>query len=160
MPNEYGYALRRVAEDIERYSLDQSKTKEWNMKVCLSAADYLDSLEQTQTFPANLDGMKPTQTFPPTPDSKTYRTTSGTDPQYAPSGTSPVNHPSHYTQSSIECIDAIAAATVNLTGIEAVCTGNAIKYLWRWKLKGGQEDLEKAKRYIEMMIEQSAEVNP
>lgn len=54
-----------------------------------------------------------------------------------------VNHPSHYTQGNIECIDAIEAATAELTGIEAVCTGNAIKYLWRWKQKNGVEDLKK-----------------
>ena len=46
-----------------------------------------------------------------------------------------VNHPKHYTQGGIECIDALAAATVELKGIEAVCTANAIKYLWRWKQK-------------------------
>ena len=119
MPNQTSYALRRAAEDIEQYSTDQSK--EWNVKVCLSAADYLDELERER----------------------------------AESGQSTVNHPNHYTQGGIECIDAIAAATANLTGIEAVCTGNAIKYLWRWKLKGGVEDLEKAKRYIDMMIERA-----
>lgn len=64
----------------------------------------------------------------------------------------PVNHPSHYNQGDIECIDAIAAATVNLTGIEAMCTGNAIKYLWRWKQKNGKQDLEKAIWYINRLI--------
>ena len=54
-----------------------------------------------------------------------------------------VNHPSHYTQGGIECIDAIKAATVGLTGIEAVCTGNAVKYMWRWKFKNGAEDIRK-----------------
>ena len=44
-----------------------------------------------------------------------------------------VNHPSHYTQGGIECIDALKAATVSKTGIEAVCTANAIKYLWRYE---------------------------
>lgn len=63
-----------------------------------------------------------------------------------------VNHPSHYTQSGIECIDALEAATINLKGIEAVCTANAIKYLWRWKEKGGIEDLEKSKWYIDRLI--------
>ena len=63
-----------------------------------------------------------------------------------------VNHPSHYTQGGVECIDALAAATVNLQGIEAVCTANAIKYLWRWKQKNGVEDLRKAKWYIEKLI--------
>ena len=63
-----------------------------------------------------------------------------------------VNHPSHYTQGGIECIDALEAATSGLTGIEAVCTANAIKYLWRWKQKNGIEDLEKARWYINRMI--------
>lgn len=63
-----------------------------------------------------------------------------------------VNHPSHYTQGGIECIDALEAATINLKGIEAVCTANAIKYLWRWKEKGGVEDLEKSKWYIDRLI--------
>ena len=60
----------------------------------------------------------------------------------------PVNHPSHYNQGGIECIDAIKAATANLTGEEAFCTGNALKYLWRWKEKNGIEDLDKAIWYI------------
>ena len=65
-----------------------------------------------------------------------------------------VNHPAHYTAGGIECIDALAAATVDLTGIEAVCTANAIKYLWRWKLKNGAEDLKKAQWYINHLIEE------
>ena len=56
-----------------------------------------------------------------------------------------VNHPAHYTQGGVECIDAIEAAVSGLSGIEAVCTGNAIKYLWRWKRNNGIEDLKKAK---------------
>ena len=67
-----------------------------------------------------------------------------------------VNHPSHYTQGGIECIEAIKAATVNLTGIEAVCTANAIKYLWRWKEKNGKEDLKKAIWYIKKLIGEQA----
>lgn len=63
-----------------------------------------------------------------------------------------VNHPSHYTAGGIECIDALEAATVGLQGIEAICTANAIKYLWRWKHKNGVEDLEKAIWYIRRMI--------
>ena len=31
--------------------------------------------------------------------------------------------------------------------------GNAIKYLVRWRDKGGIKDLEKAKHYIELLIE-------
>lgn len=46
-----------------------------------------------------------------------------------------VNRPPHYNKGLVECIDCIAAATENLTGIEAVCTANAIKYLYRGKKK-------------------------
>lgn len=59
-----------------------------------------------------------------------------------------VNHPAHYTAGGIECIDALKAATVGLEGIEAVCTANAIKYLWRWKRKNGVEDIDKAIWYL------------
>ena len=50
-----------------------------------------------------------------------------------------VNKPRHYNQGGIECIDALKAATVSKTGIEAVCTANAIKYLWRYEEKDGIE---------------------
>ena len=63
-----------------------------------------------------------------------------------------VNHPGHYNQGKVECIDAIEAATTGLEGIEAVCTGNAIKYLWRWKQKNGVEDLRKAEWYINRLL--------
>lgn len=63
-----------------------------------------------------------------------------------------VNHPPHYNQGRVECIDAIEAATCELKGIEAHCTGTAIKYLWRWKKKGGTEDLKKAKWYIDRIL--------
>jgi hypothetical protein len=65
-----------------------------------------------------------------------------------------VNHPAHYRQGNIECIDALAAATINLKGIKAVCTANAIKYLWRWQKKNGKQDLQKAKWYIDRLIEE------
>jgi hypothetical protein len=62
-----------------------------------------------------------------------------------------INHPSHYTQGAIECIDAIKEATKGLFGIEAVCTANIIKYVWRWKFKNGLEDLDKASWYLERL---------
>lgn len=64
-----------------------------------------------------------------------------------------VNHPQHYTSGKVECIDALEAATSELKGIEAVCTANAIKYLWRWKLKNGSEDLKKARWYLDKLIQ-------
>ena len=66
-----------------------------------------------------------------------------------------VNHPSHYTQGAIECIDAIKEATKGLFGIEAVCTANIIKYVWRWKFKNGVEDLRKAEWYLQRLIKEA-----
>ena len=68
-----------------------------------------------------------------------------------------VNHPSHYTQGGIECIDALKAATVSKTGIEAICTANAIKYLWRYEEKNGIEDVKKARWYIDRLIKELEE---
>ena len=48
-----------------------------------------------------------------------------------------VNHPAHYTQGGIECIDCIKSAIVGKVGIEAFCVGNAIKYLFRYEEKNG-----------------------
>jgi hypothetical protein len=63
-----------------------------------------------------------------------------------------VNRPAHYNAGKVECIDALEAATTGLEGIEAVCTANAIKYLWRWKHKNGTEDLQKARWYLDRLI--------
>lgn len=70
-----------------------------------------------------------------------------------------VNHPSHYTQGGIECIDAITAATVGKTGIEAVCVANVVKYLWRYEEKNGLEDVKKARWYLERLINELSESN-
>ena len=66
---------------------------------------------------------------------------------------SPVNHPAHYNQGGIECIDAIQSATSGLPACEAFFIGNALKYLWRYNYKGHPvEDLEKAVWYINRTI--------
>lgn len=64
-----------------------------------------------------------------------------------------VNQPTHYTQGKVECIDAIESATVGKSGIEAVCVGNVIKYLWRYEQKGGKESVEKAQYYLNKLLE-------
>lgn len=65
-----------------------------------------------------------------------------------------VNHPSHYCQGGIECIDVLKAATVGKTGIEAVCVANVIKYLFRYENKNGLEDVKKAQWYINRLIQE------
>ena len=65
-----------------------------------------------------------------------------------------VHHPSHYNYKSLECQDIISIMTEGLEGEEAYCLGCAIKYLYRYPKKGKPiEDLQKAKTYIDMIIE-------
>ena len=63
-----------------------------------------------------------------------------------------VNHPEHYTSGGIECIDAIRASLGD-KDFASYCKGNIIKYLWRYRLKNGTEDLHKARVYLGWMIE-------
>ena len=63
-----------------------------------------------------------------------------------------VNHPPHYKgNGDIECIDAIRAA---LTDEEwrGYCKGNVLKYCWRAEYKGGSEDYQKAKWYLDKLV--------
>lgn len=65
-----------------------------------------------------------------------------------------VNHPKHYTGRDIgyECID--------ITQHQNFCTGNAIKYLWRYQDKGRPiEDLEKARWYARRAMKRQEAVS-
>ena len=65
-----------------------------------------------------------------------------------------VSHPDHYqAETGMEVIDVIESFTFDLKGIEAVDTGNALKYLCRWKKKNGLQDLKKARWYLEHLID-------
>jgi hypothetical protein len=59
----------------------------------------------------------------------------------------PVNNPEHYIQGGIECIDAIEAA-LTPEEFRGFCKGNALKYIWRERHKGGEESLKKANWYL------------
>ncbi len=61
-----------------------------------------------------------------------------------------VNHPKHYNESGIECIDALEAMLGD--GFESYLQGNIVKYLWRYKYKNGSEDLKKAQWYLNKLI--------
>tara|TARA_R110001583_G_scaffold84961_6_gene222975 strand:+ start:1310 stop:1609 length:300 start_codon:yes stop_codon:yes gene_type:complete len=64
-----------------------------------------------------------------------------------------VNSPPHYNQTGIECIHAISAATGD--GFKHYLQGNILKYLWRFDYKEKPvEDLEKAKWYLDKLIEE------
>lgn len=53
-----------------------------------------------------------------------------------------VQHPAHYTQSGVECIEAIEAA-LGEEQFKGYLRGNIMKYLWRYPYKNGSEDLLK-----------------
>ena len=63
-----------------------------------------------------------------------------------------VNHPPHYNQQSIECIDAIEAQ-MTPEEFRGYLKGNVVKYLWRERKKGGKESLKKAKWYLNKLID-------
>jgi hypothetical protein len=48
--------------------------------------------------------------------------------------------------------------TQNLKPFDDYCIGNAVKYLYRFENKNGQEDLMKARKYIEFMLEENNEL--
>ena len=62
----------------------------------------------------------------------------------------PIN-PSHYTDGSIECIEAIESS-MGAYAFEGFLKGNCQKYLWRYEHKNGLEDLRKCKWYLERLI--------
>lgn len=64
-----------------------------------------------------------------------------------------VSHPKHYIRGGMETIDVITAFTEGLEGIEAYDTGAILKYICRWKQKGGVQDLEKAMWYTQHLID-------
>ena len=58
-----------------------------------------------------------------------------------------VNHPPHYNQDNIECIDAIEAATGKY--FRYYLQGNVMKYLWRFDYKGEPiKDLKNAQNIV------------
>lgn len=61
--------------------------------------------------------------------------------------TDPVTKPAHYQRAGIETIDYIRA-TLDGPGFEAYCIGNVLKYVSRYREKGGIEDLRKAQVYL------------
>ena len=65
-----------------------------------------------------------------------------------------VNHPKHYCKGGVESIAFVKAAVSNLSGFEAVCVANIIKYMWRYKEKNGLEDVMKAAKYLEWLQEE------
>lgn len=62
-----------------------------------------------------------------------------------------VNYPSHYC-GNIECI-AYIEETLGSKGFQGFLQGNIVKYLHRWRRKGGLEDLRKAQFYLNRLVD-------
>lgn len=58
-----------------------------------------------------------------------------------------INHPPHYTFGTIEVIEVIDG--LNLDYYQ----GNIVKYVARYKHKGGVDDLKKARWYLNRLIQ-------
>ena len=57
-------------------------------------------------------------------------------------------NPDHYkNETSLECIEAMQIA-FGRERVLTFCMLNAFKYIWRWKNKNGEEDLNKASWYV------------
>ncbi len=67
----------------------------------------------------------------------------------------PVNHPDHYNQGGIECIDALKVC-LSPEEFRGMLRGNALKYLWRCANKGVmKQDLEKARWYLDKLLSET-----
>ena len=57
----------------------------------------------------------------------------------------------HYRAKGIQAIEYIHANNLSF------CEGNVVKYVTRWKDKGGEADLRKAIHYLELLIQLETE---
>ena len=60
---------------------------------------------------------------------------------------------SHYKDMKIQPVEYIVANDLGY------CEGNVVKYVSRWKSKGGVDDLRKARHYIDLLIEGEVDTN-
>lgn len=61
----------------------------------------------------------------------------------------PVSKPEHYTDGDIECVDA-SRACMTEDEFRGGCKMQALQYIWRERLKGGDQDLQKAVWWLRM----------
>lgn len=54
---------------------------------------------------------------------------------------------SHYAEMAIQPVDFIMQNELGF------CEGNVVKYVCRWEKKGGISDLQKARHYLDLLIE-------
>ena len=62
-----------------------------------------------------------------------------------------IKDPKHYSRLKIEPVQFMMENEI------PYAEGNVIKYIMRWRYKGGLEDLHKAQEYINLLIENELE---
>ena len=111
---------------------------------------YIDVRHDGAVFQAKVSDCRPVK--PPV-----VKDSSATEPNSSeiPNSSSDHINPIHYKQGGIECIEAIKAALGD--GFPGYLRGNVMKYLWRYKEKGGVDDLKKARWYLDRLIKEIGE---
>ena len=90
-------------------------------------------------------------------DAVTSRFYDNRAPKKVPYVPDPVNSPTHYTHGGgLECIDAIDAM-LGREGSLQYYEGTMLKYLWRWRHKGGVESLRKLRWFLDRLIEREVQ---
>lgn len=78
---------------------------------------------------------------------------SDVEPDQATPKSNPLD-PDHYKRWAIQPIDFIRANKLRFE------VGNVIKYTMRWDAKDGLQDLKKARRYLDWLIEEAEQAQP
>lgn len=64
-----------------------------------------------------------------------------------------VNHPAHYGGDTTYETVKVLGAWLTPEEFEGALVFNAVKYLSRWRKKGGKQDVEKAQWYVNKLLE-------
>lgn len=102
-------------------------------------------------MPTKLNGLHPQDWDESTPTTYVDPFDMFTHKKSPPPGDA-VDHPPHYNNNKIECIDYLEDSLGD--GFDSYLEGNVKKYLHRWRYKAAPvEDLRKARWYLEKLIE-------
>ena len=61
-----------------------------------------------------------------------------------------VVHPNHYNRTSVEVIDTIKGMSTT-SEYRGFLIGNVVKYISRYSMKNGIEDIKKARYYLDLL---------
>lgn len=74
-----------------------------------------------------------------------------TNTEELPDDFDPVDKPEGYNQGDVECVDALIAA-LSEEEFRGACKAQALQYVWRERLKGGDQDLKKSIWWLRMAV--------